>query len=220
MCDGDPEQLLQRIVFVEMDSEKYQRMKDEFYAMAAIALFHDVELTFSETRVTPLIPPSTLAVRDAMATVSVGDPPNYLYVADFESVQKTVGLRMSLITASGRSSLPSQNWRLPRTELERVLSPFDPNHGLTSAEALATISRDLSKLLFPAGFADKLCEAGVTQRPLRVVHDALASKIPWEVILFDSLSPALPHGLSRHYLDGDATRKWLSAGCSKRPLMC
>ena len=207
--DSDPEHLMQRIVFSVLDKEQYQNLKANFYSLAATKMFDDIELVFAEMEVKSPFPESESADRSAFTSLpSATDSPNYLVVTDEYSMNRDrYGLRFSFLTDTGRGSLPSQIADVEQADLENLLNRFDPDRGLQSPEDLDKLSRELCQLLFPPKFIDRLVESGINDRPLRLVHDASSSKIPWETIQFRGKYPTLHKGLSRHFLDDKAIRK-------------
>ena len=208
--DGDPEELMHRIIFVEFNESRYEGLKNEFYHLAATPLFDEIEIAFSELKVRPLIPlDNNLASAATMSTVSAENLPDYLVVADDASNKRAVRLRLSFLSSDGRGAVPSENVEIDRGELERILSSIDREGWGDSKEALEQFSEQLSPLLFPESFLSNLRRLRVGNRPLRVVHDAIAAKIPWEAVSIDGYWPAREHGLSRHFANGNAPRKWL-----------
>lgn len=206
--DSDPEHLLQRIVFAVMDDAKYQQLKTDFYSMAATRMFDDIELVFAEMKVPSPFQEQQRDHRTAANSLpGESDIPNYLVVNDYASTDKELRMRLSFLTASGRGSLPSQIASVERKKLDALLERFDPDVELRSPEALKKLSGELSRLLLPEAFVKALGEANLNQRSLRLVHDSLTSKIPWEALSIGDSYPALEPGLSRHFVGDDAVRK-------------
>ena len=206
--EGDAEHLLQRIVICVLDETKHAKLKTDFYALAATRMFDDFDLVFAEkTLKDPFaVARGEVQVR-ATALPTEADSPDYLVVTDYSLRPDYVGMKFSFLTASGSGSLPSVTNSFPRSQLDTLLARFDPDTELKSPADLDRLGQQLSDLMFPAGFLDRLNAAKLGSQPLRVVHDAPSSKIPWEAVRFAKQSPALGQGMSRHYLDEAAIRK-------------
>ena len=207
--DSDPEHLMQRIVFSVLDKDQFQKLKANFYSLAATKMFDDIELVFAEMEVKSPFPEVVSEDRSALTSLpGAADSPNYLVVTDeYATNRDRYGLRFSFLTDTGRGSLPSQIADVEQADLENLLNRFDPDRELQTPADLDKLSRELCQLLFPPKFIDRLVESGINERPLRLVHDASSSKIPWETIQFRGKYPTLHQGLSRHFLDDKAIRK-------------
>ncbi len=209
--DSDSEHLLRRIVFCVYDPQKYEALKGEFYGLAATKLFEGIELVFDEMKVTPLVQDRGPEDRRTATAGLPGedDSPSYLMTTDYSLDPKQAGFKFAFLTASGRGSLPSASATIDRKQLEALLNQFDPDVGLRSAEDLKRLGDQLARLLFPDEFITQLAALEDIQegRPLRLVHDAATSKIPWEALRIADDYPALSRIVSRHFLGDDALRK-------------
>jgi pimeloyl-ACP methyl ester carboxylesterase len=206
--EGDAEQLLQRIVICVHDPAKHAKLKTDFYALAATRMFDDIELVFAEKMLKDPFAAARGEVQVRATTLPTeADSPDYLVVTDYSLRPDYAGMKFSFLTASGSGSLPSVTNSFPRSELDALLAEFDPDASLKSLIDLERLGQQLSALMFPAGFLDRLDAANLGSQPLRVVHDAPSSKIPWEAVQLSKQSPALGRGMSRHYLDEGAVRK-------------
>ncbi len=123
--ESDSEHLLRRIVFCVQNQQKYEKLKTDFYGLAATKLFDDVELVFDEMLVRPLV--SDKEPRSARLSEQ-SDSPSYLLVSDFSLDPKQVGLKYAFMTASGRGSLPNAEVKLDRANLDKILDKFDPEN--------------------------------------------------------------------------------------------
>jgi pimeloyl-ACP methyl ester carboxylesterase len=184
--DSDSEHLLHRIVFCVHDLDKYESLKGQFYGLAATKLFDDIELVFDEMKVKPLVQDTDR--RDARSATAAlpgeDDSPSYLMATDYSRDPNTAGLKFAFLTASGRGSLPSATVEIDRKELDALLDKFDPDVGLTSQDNLTKLGDQLARRLFPDDFVAKLVALDDIKqaKPLRLVHDAPTSVIPWEAL--------------------------------------
>ncbi len=80
-------------------------------------------------------------------------------------------------------------------ELDTRLGGVNP--GEMSGREFARFGAAIGRLLLPATIRDGL--EAMSRRPLVVVHDREASRVPWEVLRIGDSHPALERGLSRRY---------------------
>ncbi len=209
--DADSEHLLHRIVFCVHNPEKYESLKGDFYGLAATKMFDDIELVFDEMPVTPLVKDEDRAEQRTATTglPEEDDSPSYLLASDYSFDPLKAGLKFAFLTASGRGSLPSATVEIERKKLDALLDQFDPDQGLSSPKQLQRLGDQLAAMLLPGEFVAQLAQLDDIKqgKPLRLVHDAATSKIPWEALRINGDYPALSRIVSRHFLGDDAPRK-------------
>jgi CHAT domain-containing protein len=94
---------------------------------------------------------------------------------------------------------------LRRADLLQQVEPLEA--GARSHRDLARIGTALARLLLPASVREGL--ESMQSRPLVVVHDREASRVPWEVLRIGTSHPALAGGLSRRYTsDALSVARW------------
>jgi CHAT domain-containing protein len=103
--------------------------------------------------------------------------------------------RSSLLTAGAKAAVLSGAVRLNRADLLRHIEPLET--GAATTRDLASIGTALARTLLPASVREGL--EAMHARPLVIVHDREASRIPWEVLRVGATHPALGAGLSRRY---------------------
>jgi CHAT domain-containing protein len=107
--------------------------------------------------------------------------------------------RGSLLTGGTSAAIFSQTQEFSTAALEKLDREFQSGT-LTNAKVTALGAKLATLTLHPA-LADALLASRATT--LSVVHDAAASRIPWEAINVRGWFPALESGLSRRYATAD-----------------
>ena len=121
--------------------------------------------------------------------------PAYLLVTLAEQGRGAFECRSSLLTAGAKAAVLSGAVRVGRSELDARLGGGSP--GEMSGREMARFGTAIGRLLLPATIRDGL--EAMSRRPLVVVHDREASRVPWEVLRIGDSHPALERGLSRRY---------------------
>lgn len=203
--DADRGHRVRRITLCEIDPARYQRIKQEVYRLASTTLFDDVQITFDETVLpAPVEPPA--AARAAAAPGAGRVAMAYLDVRQEANDGRRLALRSSLLTAGARATVLTGVRDLARRELDAQIARIE-GPGFT-AQGLAAYGRDLGELALSGDVIAALRE--MEDCHLVVVHDAVASRVPWETLHVGDWSPAAGRGLSRRYLaDNLSVAKWL-----------
>ncbi len=103
--------------------------------------------------------------------------------------------RSSLLTAGAKAAVLSGAITLNRADLLQHIEPLET--GAATTRDLARIGTALGRTLLPATVREGL--EAMHARPLVIVHDREASRVPWEVLRVGTMHPALGAGLSRRY---------------------
>jgi len=135
-----------------------------------------------------------------------GQPPparpgalSYLFVQ-----QGAEELRAALLGTTAKATALAATHRLDLRALDRHLAQL--GDGL-DADEITDFGEELGDLLLPPAVRKAL--AGVHGAPLVVVHDAAASRWPWETLTIGGWSPACSAGLVRRYAAEDlSVAKW------------
>jgi CHAT domain-containing protein len=102
-----------------------------------------------------------------------------------------------------------------RIELQRHLAPLEDGSALS--RDVARIGSGLARLLVAPSVREGL--EAMHARPLVVLHDREASRVPWEVLRIGEAHPALGAGLSRRYASESLTvARWRDDRSSTGPL--
>jgi pimeloyl-ACP methyl ester carboxylesterase len=211
ICDLDSNNVLRAITFCELDRDVYTAMKEELYRLASTSLFDEIEATFSEV---PVL--ATVAPLKPERAVERGPAPTYLIVRQ-EPLARDPGkerardedirqFSSSLLTAGAKASVITGVKRVRDRDLSARLSQIESKQ--FTFEGLRTFGAKLAKLVVGSEVLDVL--PTMKDRHLVIVHDAAASRIPWETLCVDDWFPATGAGLSRRYLaDNFSVAKWL-----------
>ncbi len=111
----------------------------------------------------------------------------------------------SLLTAGAKAAVLGGRVTVGRSALRSLLSQAGPDS--LTARGLARYGEELAKLLLAGSVRDGL--EAMTRRPLVIVHDREASRVPWETLRVAGVHPALEGGLSRRYTsEGLSVARW------------
>lgn len=205
LLDTDRDYRFRRITLCETDPGRFAEMRRELYRLAGTPLLADVEVTFDE-RELPSPEPVEVSAR---GTMTIGAPAaNYLIVRQEQAKGDRLLFRSSILTAGAKATVVTGEKPVSAKALNQFLAEIESNQ--FSPGALPQYGDRLAKLLL----ADEVLALLPTQldRQLVVVHDAPASRVPWETLHLDGRSAALTSGLSRRYLaDNLSVAKWLEA---------
>src|SRR5207247_4223026 len=202
LLDADTGHRFRRVTLCELNPERYQMINQELFRLSSTPLFQDVEVTFDEITLTaPLAPP----VRDKQRLLR-GPDPVYLIVRQEGQENGTMTFRSSILTAGPKATVISGQNPVRQTELDRLLGQIESTG--FSFQKLPSFGAKLARLLLADEVITVLQTVG--DRHLIVVHDAGASRVPWETLCVNGHFPASAAGLSRQYLaDNLSVAKWL-----------
>jgi hypothetical protein len=207
---SDQRQRVRGFTLCERDPARYAELKAELYRLASTALFDGFQVTIDELDVAPAPAPTLVPARAAQPPA--GSDPAYLLVRSDGNGTSPV-LHFSLLSAGGKASVLSCARELPGgfAPLLAQLGPEGPG----TERQLAVFSARLRQDLLPAEIVEALRAPQLAALPLVVVHDADASRVPWEALeipLPDGRAwrPAVAGGMSRR-LEADhlSVAKWL-----------
>jgi len=201
---ADPERVIRRISICEIDSRRYAALVRAARALAAEVAGGTVEVFVDEVATQAARPPATGRLR-AAAKRSAASDPAYLLVSMQEAGRGEIECRSSLLTAGAKAAVLSGTVALRRADLLRQLAPLEA--GTVGHRELARVGTALAHALLPASVRAGL--ETMQSRPLVVVHDAQASRVPWETLRIGASHPALAGGLSRRYTsDALSVARW------------
>lgn len=231
--DADTDHHFRGITLCELDPQRYSVIKQELYRLAGTSLFQSIEVTFDETKVSPLVAPTTadarripprakepiyLIVRQESRPVRLVErekgKPGRVMVHEAAQTNQPVGrqtadsflIRASLLTAGGKATVISDLQEVNGKQLDALLRQINSRN--FSYSILKEFGQQLARLVLPSTVLEAL--ATLREHHLVVVNDAPSSRIPWETLRIDTWSPAAEQGLSRRYLaDNISVAKWL-----------
>lgn len=194
--EADRDCEFQRIILCERDPEKFRLLKDELYSLASSSLFDDVEVEFDIVEV-----PADRAARDSRAVAGVRPPqqmPVYLFseltAPTSDSAEGVYRHDLSILAPSSGTTVPRFPHSIPKRELDLLLRETESG----APRDLKDFGDRLTSLVLP----DELREAlgnMISSTAIELVHDTLASRIPWEALRFGADCPAVLNGLTRKY---------------------
>jgi pimeloyl-ACP methyl ester carboxylesterase len=196
--DADPGNCFRGITFCELDETRYNTLKWALYRLASSTLFDSIEVTLSELS----LPPMPAARRD--------DPPQtppsiYLNVRTVR-LGGELAFESSLLTTGAKATVLSGLIKVRQEQLRQHLQQIESssfNH-----KTLAAFGAELARIVLDDAIIAGL--EGCPNSHVIVVHDAEASRIPWETICLEGRFPALASGMSRRYVaDNLSVAKWL-----------
>jgi pimeloyl-ACP methyl ester carboxylesterase len=202
---ADPEGVVRRITICEIDRRKFTVLRNAMPRLVGRLAGDDFEIVVDEAM--PVAPAVTAGRARAATTRRTGAAadPVYLLVTLQESGRSDWECRSSLLTAGAKAAVLSGAIRVGRSELRRTLEQVAP--GSLSPRELARFGAVLARTLLPTTIRDGL--ESMIRRPLVIVHDREASRIPWETLRVGDVHPSLERGLSRRYAsEGLSVARW------------
>jgi len=192
---ADPDGIVRRITLCEVDARKHAALLRVARRIAASLADDDFDIVFQEQSA-PVEPSARRRrTQQGAGTGRRTIDPVYLLVAMRDASRTDFECRSSLLTAGSKAAVLSGTVSFARRELQRALAPIDD--GSAVQRDLQRIGGRLARLLLATSVREGL--AAMAARPLVVVHDREASRVPWEVLQVGDGHPALTHGLSRRY---------------------
>jgi CHAT domain-containing protein len=188
---ADPNATLQRITFCVRDKTRYRKL-----VSAARMLLSTERLPNREMVLREKLPPAKAHKRGAAVRVGIVIPSVvYLLVNEQPTPEGGTALRSALLTAGPQAAVIAETQPVTRESLEALLLKLEAPK--LKATELRKFGEELATLTLHETVRTALHE--MRTRPLVIVHDAQASRIPWETLCIRGWAPALEKGLSRRY---------------------
>jgi CHAT domain/Lecithin:cholesterol acyltransferase len=201
---ADPGRVVRRISICEIDAHKYAALVRAAREVAASVQQADINLLVDEVAVPALAPRKPARMKPCSRDATAHDPA-YLLVAMSATGRNGFECRSSLLTAGAKAAVLSGAVAVNRTDLLRHMEPLET--GAATTRDLARIGTTLARTLLPATVRAGL--EAMRARPLVIVHDREASRVPWEVLRIGTTHPALGAGLSRRYASDElSVARW------------
>jgi len=191
---ADPDRVVRRISICEIDAHKYAALVRAARDVAAKMQDAGIRLLVDEVAV-PAVAPGKPARTQTPSRDAVPRDPVYLLVAMAATGRSEYECRSSLLTAGAKAAVLSGAVTVSRADLLQHIEPLET--GSATTRDLARIGNALARTLLPATVREGL--EAMHARPLVIVHDREASRVPWEVLRIGTTHPALGAGLSRRY---------------------
>jgi len=187
---ADPDQVVRRISICEIDPRKYSALVRAARDVAAKVQDTDLALLIDEVDAAATAPRKKPArATPSSRTVAPGDPA-YLLVSMTPAGRNTYECRSSLLTAGAKAAVLSGAVTLHRADLLQHIEPLET--GAATTRDLARIGTALARTLLPTTVRQGL--ETMLARPLVILHDREASRVPWEVLRVGTTHPALGAG--------------------------
>ncbi len=213
---SDPGEGLRRLVICETDPEKYHTMRQHLVFLATTPLCEGVEFVLSE-----LDPPPEVQRLKALG-VSLATPPKdpmpaYLLVRNqCDPKTQHEEWRFALLGPWSRAAVREATRSVTAKQISALLAPVKDANSPNGADA-KKLGVDIASELLPDEIRAEL--ANMAACPLVILHDANASRIPWETLQLqppvgEAFSPALTDqmGMSRRFLAASTVcSRWSTA---------
>ena len=204
MADDSHSQKIRSVTVVEYDETRFQQMTRAVVELAVSDVLDGVEITIETLTLEPSFP--TAISRSVIA--EGGPEPFYLIVRQEAIEGGNYSLQASLLTSGGKATVVSENKVYEVAALDKLLQNISQS---LQDKSLKKLGNDIAELVLPAPVRALLQELSDEARPIVVLHDSEASKIPWETLRIDDYAPALSGGLSRQFMTDMPIAKWLEA---------
>jgi hypothetical protein len=212
---ADPDEVVRRISICEIDRRKYAALVRAARDVAAKAQDTDLALLIDEVDATATAPRQKPARTTPSSRSEAPGDPAYLLVSMTAAGRSTYECRSSLLTAGAKAAVLSGAVTLNRADLLQHIEPLET--GAATTRDLARIGTALARTLLPTTVRQGL--ETMLARPLVIVHDREASRVPWEVLRVGGTHPALGAGLSRRYTsDTLSVARWRDDYGASAPL--
>lgn len=216
LADVDTRGCFRRLTICEIDPAKYEALISEILHLTTTELFEGVEATIDRID----LPEPRRSGGPARAAERQGAEPIYLIARRYslnhpDSQDRGEIFEAAVLTGGATAAIVSDLREIDANVLEASLKTVDDgNFDKAGVETLGALIRDsiLGEKVAAALTVDE-------SRPLVIVHDAGASRIPWEALSLkrDQKDPRVPYpallgGISRRYMSRDlSVAKWLNS---------
>ena len=199
--DADQLHRFRGITLCEADPARYSEMKAELFRLAGTSLFEDIEVTLDEIEV-----PAPAA---APRVLEAAEEPVYAIMRQEGQSGGQLHFRASILGSGMKAAVVSAARDVNARALAALLAKFDKAVGPGSTVTdVKPFGQEFADLMLPAEVCTVL--ESMKDRHIVVVHDAPASRVPWETLTVNGWSPSVTGGLSRRYLaDNLPIATWL-----------
>ncbi len=215
--DADQGEGVRRLVICETNPDRYRAMRQHVVYLATTPLCENVEFVLSELEPPPEVRRlRALGVSTSVARTGPPEPAYLLVRTETDPKLKDLQLwKFALLGPSNRAAVREGTLSTKKATIAELLAPVAGDRTPDLAE-VGKLGRSLASNLIPDDIRCDLRD--LSHLPLVVLHDAEASKIPWETLEFDGtrpaqpLRPALAPGMSRRFLASTSVcSRWSSA---------
>lgn len=203
LVDTDRDENFRAITLCEIDQARYDALKWTLYRLSSTKLFDDVEVTLREI---DLPPAPAFAPAPIRGLGSGAVPTIYLHVRSERKDGTKWRFSSSVLTSGAKATVIGGDAEVTVTELDGHLQQIEKesfSHG-----TLPKFGGELAKLVLHPDVIAAI--EGSPRQHIAVVHDADASRIPWETLAVGGRALALDGGVSRRYIAANmSVAKWL-----------
>ncbi len=212
LADADADQIFRRLTICELDPSKYNQLVDEILRLTTTDLFDGIEATVDQ-----------IDLPEPPRSMRIGEPPPrrpdpiYLMARRFSSRPNMDQDRGDIVECSILSGGASAAILTDRRQIDPLVLDVEfrkLDTGLFSVMGLERLGHQIADEIVGSKISDAMAQSllKTPEAPLIVIHDAGASRVPWEAVRFDNVCPALAGGLTRRYMSQDlSVAKWLTA---------
>lgn len=218
---ADADGVLRRITVCEVDRRKYQALVRTVRRLADTLSGDDLQLVVDEAAPAATVPTAAPATGRGAPTPAPPPAPTrrhdpaYLLAGLEVRGRGQYACRTALLTAGAKAAVLSGTTTFSQAELQRQLAPLE--QGTATSRDLARIGAALARTLVAPSVREGL--EAMLARPLVVVHEREASRVPWEVLRIGDTHPALGAGLSRRLQSEALTvARWSDVGAKGEKL--
>lgn len=198
--EGGTSGRFQRITFCEINRSRHRAMAQDA-ARVARTLSRKQNADIIVRKSVIAAPPHSPAIPAARPSKS----PVYLLVRQDDKQDGELVLSSAVLTTGPHAAIASECVRVPEAVLRAHVRALE--NRAVSPRRLAAVGKQLARMTLPSAIERQLAALG--GHHLAVVHDAAASRIPWEVLRVGSRTPALDAGVSRRYTAANvSTARW------------
>jgi hypothetical protein len=222
---ADPHRCIRKVTLCENDGKRMGEIRGELLRLATTEMFEDVELELGDLPMPRVQAPKWVVSTDG---ATPRQSPIYLLTRMFEAEAERDGgrrvgsgasqrgkardfqLETSLLLPESKAAILTIRRHVTEASKASVLSKIGT--GGFSEKVLEEIGGGLMDLAFAEDTGQHVLQRvrKYRGRPMVVVHDAVASQLPWEAIRFGDWRPALEGGISRQHLDANLSiAKWI-----------
>ena len=206
LIDADDEHRFRGITICEIDEARFLAIRDELYRLCATRLFDDVEVTLRERR----LPVAPAADQRSVLPAGVAPmaQPIYLMVRS-EARGTTLDVRCSVLSSGPKAVVWSETHSIETRALDALLERLPRTTNALTERHLKEIGTALGALVLTDNVRRILADrAG---QHVVVIHDAAASRIPWDAVHIDGAALVDGAGLSHRYeAENLSIAKWLT----------
>ena len=185
----------QRIILCERDEKKFADLQRELYDLASSKLFDDTEIEFDSieipgrgtTRSEPHLPTAEESSIFLISHLKDVDPTS-------DNRDKIYEHEISVLPPDSGTSFSQFKIDFSKSDLEAILREAQSG----APDDMDEFGQRLAKLVLPQTLMTNYKDV-FAGHSVQLLHDAISSRIPWEVLKFDQTWPALTRGLSRKY---------------------